>query len=300
MRPALLLAAVLALASLAAPATARVTAQEAIAADPIPDPKFPARLEVIHVPTGGGLKVNGLVFVAQGQGPHPVLVLFHGLPGNEKNYDLAQAVRRAGWTVVTINYRGSWGSPGDYRFAQDLEDADAALAFVRDPANAAKYGFDAKRIVIAGHSLGGWVTVQTAAHDKAILGAITISAGDVGAIAFAPPAMRPQLVGFMDDSRETLAGVTGESMVDEIQKHGPGWSFPEAAPKLADTRMLVLYSEDFVKQNSVDLAAAVKKAGGGKLDAVYVATDHSWSDKRIRLQTLVIDWLNGLLAKGAN
>ncbi|MDO8912512.1 MAG: hypothetical protein Q8N10_08825 [Phenylobacterium sp.] len=32
--------------------------------------------------------------------------------GNEKNLDLAQAVRRAGWNAVTFNYRGSWGSPG--------------------------------------------------------------------------------------------------------------------------------------------------------------------------------------------
>jgi pimeloyl-ACP methyl ester carboxylesterase len=50
------------------------------------------------------------------------MVLLHGLPGNERNLDLAQAVRRAGWTVVTFNYRGSWGSPGHYSFAGDLKD----------------------------------------------------------------------------------------------------------------------------------------------------------------------------------
>ncbi|MFD3266336.1 hypothetical protein [Phenylobacterium ferrooxidans] len=32
--------------------------------------------------------------------------------GNEKNLDLAQAVRRAGWNAAAFNYRGSWGSPG--------------------------------------------------------------------------------------------------------------------------------------------------------------------------------------------
>ena len=47
-----------------------------------------------------------------GAGRRPTVVLLHGLPGNEKNLDLAQAIRRAGWNVVTFNYRGSWGSPG--------------------------------------------------------------------------------------------------------------------------------------------------------------------------------------------
>jgi len=48
----------------------------------------------------GGVQINGVVYVASGERPHPAFVFFHGLPGNEKNLDLAQAVRRAGWTVI--------------------------------------------------------------------------------------------------------------------------------------------------------------------------------------------------------
>ena len=93
---------------MAAPAMESIP--KAVIADPPPDTKFPARMEVIHVPSGG-VQINGVVYVASGERPHPAFVFFHGLPGNEKNLDLAQAVRRAGWTVVTVNYRGSWGSP---------------------------------------------------------------------------------------------------------------------------------------------------------------------------------------------
>ena len=91
-------------------ASAIESVPKAVIADPPPDAKFPARMEVIHVPSGG-VQINGVVYVASGERPHPAFVFFHGLPGNEKNLDLAQAVRRAGWTVVTVNYRGSWGSP---------------------------------------------------------------------------------------------------------------------------------------------------------------------------------------------
>ena len=135
-----------------------------VISDPVPDAKFPARLEVVHIPTGG-VKINGIAYVAQGAGAHPAFVFFHGLPGNEKNLDLVQAVRRAGWTAVAVNYRGSWGSPGAYRFAHNLEDAKAVLAYLRDPANAKALGIDPTKIVIGGHSMGGWVVAHTASHD---------------------------------------------------------------------------------------------------------------------------------------
>ena len=183
----------------------------AITTDPLPDARFPARLEVVHVPTGG-VKVNGIVFVASGAGLHPTVVLFHGLPGNEKNYDLAQTLRRAGWTVLAINYRGSWGSPGPVHFAQNLEDAKAALAFARDPANVKAYGFDPQRLVVIGHSMGGWVTAETLAADEQLLGGVMISAGDMGFVGLGVRMNRKQMVDFMDDSRESLAGATGDSM----------------------------------------------------------------------------------------
>src|SRR5436853_7929856 len=78
----------------------------AIFTDPPHDKANPAGMEVLHIPSGG-VAINGVAYTAAGAGPHPVLVLMHGLPGNEKNLDLAQAVRRAGWTVVTFNYRRS-------------------------------------------------------------------------------------------------------------------------------------------------------------------------------------------------
>ena len=57
-----------------------------------------------------GASLNAVVYEPQGAGPHPALVLLHGFPGFERNLDLAQAARRAGWTVVFFHYRGSWGS----------------------------------------------------------------------------------------------------------------------------------------------------------------------------------------------
>src|SRR5580692_9936710 len=183
----------------------RVSAQAvpaAIFTDPPVDAAHPAAMTVLHIPSHGVL-INGLVYRPAGAGPHPTLVFCHGLPGSEKNLDLAQAVRRAGWNTVTFNYRGSWGSPGVYRFAQNLEDADAVLAYLRDSGNAARLGIDTNRIALAGHSMGGWIVAQTAAHDHGLIGAILISAGDMGRLGEEP---REKLLADMADNMEGLSG----------------------------------------------------------------------------------------------
>ncbi|WP_447753740.1 alpha/beta hydrolase family protein [Sphingopyxis fribergensis] len=260
----------------------------AIYTDPPADKVHPAAMEVVHIPSGK-IAINGVVYVAAGAGPHPTVILCHGLPGNEKSLDLAQAMRRAGWTVITFNYRGSWGSPGDYRFAQNLEDADAVLAFARDPANAAKLRINPKRLVIMGHSMGGWVTALTAAHDKALLGAAMISAGNMGWLGKLP---RDQAVkALRSNGMEALAGTTPELMADEILANTDRFDFVKAAPGLLQTKLFVLTSDDGLAGMSDALTGAIRTGGGTKLKTLHVATDHSWSDARIRLQAEIINWL---------
>ena len=261
-----------------------------VGADPAPDATSPARSAVIHVPSGG-VSINGLVYVASGAGSHPTLVLCHGLPGNEKNLDLAQAVRRAGWNAVTFNYRGSWGSPGSFTFAHTLEDAESVLAYLRAPANARVLGIDTARIVLAGHSMGGWVTAETAAADPALAGAIMISAWDPGVYGAARGEARAKLVAGMAENSETLAGTSPDAMADELIAHGAAWSFPPLAEKLAGAKLLVLTSDDGNGPNDTGLVAAIQKLGGHGVSQSHAATDHSWSDHRIALETLVVSWL---------
>jgi pimeloyl-ACP methyl ester carboxylesterase len=262
----------------------------AIGTDPGRDQDHPARMEVLHIPSGG-VAINGLAYLASGAGPHPTLVLLHGLPGNEKNLDLAQAVRRAGWNAITFNYRGSWGSPGAFRFANNLEDAAAVLAFVRDSTQAARLGIDSARIVLAGHSMGGWVTALVAGRDTALAGAILISAADIGLIGGRP---REKVVAEMADDMESLAGVTAEGMADEVIANGRQWRFEVAADGLARLPLLVLTSDDGLAPQADALVAKVRALGSTRIIARHEATDHSWSDRRIALQAAVISWLQQL------
>lgn len=273
--------------------TPKVTIPKAVTADPPADAKFPARMDVLHIPSGG-VEINGIALVAAGEKPHPAFVLFHGLPGNEKNLDLAQAVRRAGWTVVTINYRGSWGSPGNFSFGQNIEDARNTLAYIRKPEVAAKLRIDPKRIAIGGHSMGGWVAAEAGVEEPDLIGAVLISAADMGGRGVAGAKDRAPIVATMKNNMETLVGVTPESMADELIARGTDWSFAAAVPKLKDHRLLVLSSNDGLDGQARDLVANLKTAGAKDVTLTHVATDHGWSDKRITLQALVINWLQAL------
>ena len=264
----------------------------AIFTDPAPDKAHPARMEVLHIPSGG-VEINSVAYLAAGAGTHPTLVLCHGWPGNEKNLDIAQAVRRAGWNVVTFNYRGSWGSPGAFHFAQNSEDAAAVLAYLRVPANAAALGVDTSKLAIIGHSMGGWVTAMVGGKDGELLGAGLISAANMGVMRGLD---RAGIVKLAAGNSETLAGTSPEQMADELIAGRAGFDFIQAAPGLAKHPLLVLSSDDGLAPQTDALIAMVRKAGGTRITAIHAATDHGWSDHRIFLEAQVIRWLQGLLA----
>lgn len=257
----------------------------AIYTDPPADAAHPAKMTVIHIPTHG-LLINGLVYHPAGPGAHPTVVICHGLPGNEKNLDLAQALRRAGWNAVTFNYRGSWGSPGNFRFTQTLEDANAVLAYLRT--NAATLGIDTRRIVLAGHSMGGWVAAHTAAQDHAISGVILISAADMGRDGLQP---HDRLIADMADDMESLTGVTAESMANELRDNAKAFSMQNAAAGLAQIPLLLLTADDGLAPDAAVLASAIATQGGHQATLKHFATDHSWSDRRITLESEIINWL---------
>jgi len=261
-----------------------------ISTDPAPDSRFPASSVVLHIPSHG-VAINGLAYLPAGAGPHPVFVLLHGLPGNEKNLDLAQAVRRAGWIAVTFNYRGSWGSPGKFSFEGNLEDTEAVLAYLRDPKTATSLHLDPHRIVLAGHSMGGAITAAVAARDHELRGAVLISAWDVAKSAARP---HEKLVAFMSDDMESLAGVTAESMASDLQAHAGEFSFNALADGLIGTPLLVLTSDDNNVEGDDALVSSIRSKGGHRVTESHVATDHVWSDRRIELAANVISWLKRL------
>jgi pimeloyl-ACP methyl ester carboxylesterase len=262
----------------------------AIYTDPPADAAHPASMDALQIPSNGEF-INAVIYSPPGPGPHPTLVLCHGLPGIEKNLDLAQAVRRAGWNAVTFNYRGSWGSQGVFRLDHGPGDAQAVIDYLRDPKNAAALRVNPKRIAIAGHSFGGWVAALTLARDRGLLGAALISPVDMGGGAPIPHA---KLVELLSGNTIGLSGVSPEILADEISLHADDFRLAKYAKGLAARPLLVLTSDDGFAEGMAPMIQGIRDDGGKLLVVNHIATDHVWSDHRIGLQTLIINWLAGL------
>jgi pimeloyl-ACP methyl ester carboxylesterase len=269
----------------------------AVTNDPAPDAAHPPRSAQVLVPSHG-LGMNALFYLAGGAGPHPTIVLLHGLPGNEQNLDLAQAIRRAGWNVLTLHYRGSWGSPGNFSIGHVMEDADAAVAFVRRADVAEKFGIDTRRIVVGGHSMGGFAAAAHARTDPHLLGVVLLDAWNVGrtgdAFAAVRDAARAALVNdAFDDLGNSLRGATAASIAAEIVAHRAEWNYLTWAKDLARSRLLVIGASRSGGEENARLAAAVADAGG-QVTAVTLPSDHAFQDHRIDLASRVVTWLQVL------
>jgi dipeptidyl aminopeptidase/acylaminoacyl peptidase len=113
----------------------------------------------------GGHRLLGTLYLAGGDEPKPTALLLHGCPGIEKNYDVAGALRDQGWNSLLFHYRGCWGSGGSYALRTLPADVTAALDYLE----AGKHlQVDCHRIVLIGHSLGGWAAILAGASDPRV------------------------------------------------------------------------------------------------------------------------------------
>jgi len=284
------IAMILALAMISTPASAIPYARAAVA-DPQRDARFPAHNQQLLIPSHG-VGMNALLFEASGKGPHRTVILTHGLPGNERNLDLAQAIRRAGWDVLTFTYRGAWGSPGDFSIGNAMEDTRAALDFARSP-EGAKYGIDGRHIVLAGHSMGGATAAMTAAGAEGLDGLILIDAWNIAGGTSKGAVSRDEMIRAFDDFGNSLHGASPESVADEVIARRSEWDLRTAASRLTGFPILTVTAKYGGAEENRATTAALRKANA-HVTAIEMDTDHPFSDHRIALASTVIRWLQAL------
>ena len=242
-------------------------------------------------------RLLSVLYTAGGEGLHPAVLLLHGIPGCEKNIDLAQDLRRAGFHVLMFHYSGSWGSDGDYALAHNLEDAETALDFILSDE---KYGFDKNRIYAIGHSLGGFACGQLSAKRAEIRKAVLLTPCDIGRLPViaeeAPEAYRI-VCGVLDESSDWLNGTSGEKLRCEAAEHSGTLRLESVAPGLAAKPVLCLGGSLDIytppEQHCEPLRRAVERAGGTQFRSVRWPTDHFLSDYRLKTSETVLEFLKG-------
>jgi len=291
-------AALLALCSacaLSGAAEAPDTLPSAIFTDPAPDALHPAGEQAVQFVSHGAL-LNALIYYPPGAGVHPTVLLFHGLPGNEVNFDLAQTLRRAGFTVVTFHYTGSWGSGGRFTLAHGIADAAALLAHIREPGIAESWGIDAAHILVIGHSYGGFVAARLAAEQPGIEGVVLMAPWDISFDErewrpLAPAARHQTAAQAFDDVDGRLTGATHATLEAEVMRDGAKLDLARLAPALTHRPLLLITcTVDDEDDEAADFLARMQGLDAPGFTSERMDTDHSFNSQRIALQALILRW----------
>ena len=259
-----------------------------------------ASLQSFQIPSHGVL-LNAFMYVAAGGTRHPVVVLLHGFPGNERNLDLAQNIRKSGWDVLYFDYRGSWGSPGSFSFTHGIEDTAAAVAYVKTPQVESQLRVDTAQIVLLGHSVGGFMAVEEGAADPSVVAIGMISAADLGGRITQPfpkqqetTAMAALSLGYASEGMAPLAGCTSAGLAKETLRNASEWRFESKTGDLKARPMLIVTSDDGLAASNDRFAQALRSRGNEQVTTLHLATDHSYSDKRGELSAEIVRWLGTL------
>lgn len=254
------------------------------------DADHPPFIQELFIPSDK-LKLSGFMLGANGAGPHPTVVLLHGYPGNEKNLDLAQSMRRAGFNVVFFHYRGAWGSEGNYSLATLSDDVANVLKFLRNSGSSLRV--DSNKLSIVGHSMGGFAALRSASLDAGVVCVAGLAAANLGEYAERDEA---QSMGFKmyTDQLIMLNGFSGDQALKEIAANASAFDVRNYGPKLTGKSVLLIAGEsDSVVPPAVQhrMVSAYQQEAGVQLSHTILPGDHSFSSTRILLQRTVVDWL---------
>lgn len=233
-----------------------------------------------------GERLLGTFFQARGEGAKPTVVLLHGLPGIEKNYDLGLGLRARGWNCLLFHYRGCWGSSGSYDLRTLTRDVGRAV----DEVTSGKYPLvDPEKIVLCGHSMGGWAAVVAGAQDEArnsrVKAVVALAAvSETAAWGFDEAAAEKQFTPWLTDvSPAQLVAQWGElpNAHDVVEKIAP--------------RPLLIVHGDADASVPVSHAHMLAEAAGEPVTVhIMAGADHGFSWERPELINLVGEWLDGL------
>jgi acetyl esterase/lipase len=268
-----------------------------VAAAPVLEDRFPAEpvsfpggvrawRDVVYQTLPGYRPQIVDVYVPPTPGPHPLILYIHGggwTSGHTRHSGafadfpaVLASLASEGFTVASLEYRLS----GEARFPAQLQDANAALRFLR--AHAEQYRVDPKRAGVWGGSAGGHLAALTAVtcrnttldpaagSDGCVQAAVTW----YGVFDFAPMAAAAR---GRDDAAGRLLGCEGACPEDRIRAVSPVTYIGAGAPPF-----LLIHGEQdkTVPVEQSHLAEAALKKAGVPVASIYIpGVDHSFIGK---------------------
>lgn len=248
-----------------------------------PDEFYPASHVELQIKSEGSV-IYGLAYTADGKGPHPTVILLHGLPGNERNLDIAQNMRRAGYNVIYFDYRGTWGSKGVFGFQNAIKDVGAVINYITDSLNREKLKVDPEKIALVGHSMGAGIALLAGLEDTRVKSVIGISV------------FNPYTLLQGDEARGNLIGLKEYLVTLGMLNCNPNQFLNDILTnidrynieaQIAQTSKPVLVLDEHMNNNYF-----IKYNKRKTFVYKIWNTDHAFTNRRIALSKEIINWLD--------
>lgn len=228
---------------------------------------------------------------------HPLVIVLHGFPGHTTNHDLDQALRRMGCVVMNPFYRGAWGSEGYYTFSGLIEDVEVIANWARSEEIVERYSIDVNNIFLAGHSMGGFTTINTLRRIPWIKAGVCMAPYDMPWFF-----ENDEVQSFRDLLPEgaCLKQENPTSLFENAQACYKELAFSQAFDDLKDRNLYFIGGKkDFLAPPATMIEPLYNRLKAHETTAVQkydlLDSDHSFSDMRITMCTMVGKWIASMV-----
>ncbi|MDP3673473.1 MAG: alpha/beta fold hydrolase [Novosphingobium sp.] len=269
---------------------------------PFMDPEFPPEHFMTHFMCEG-TPVHTAMWIAQGSGPHPCVIIPPQSYGGDRLESLIIPLLNSGISVLAFQARGMWDGGVRYSPLTGLEDVHAAVAFLRTLETAGRttksgrsYRVDPARIGVLGLSGGGGSAGFAACAEIAELNyGIAIAPVNYERFRNLDLANLPKNM-FEKVKSETAGRVDSEANLRRMDSAQiDRLSIIHNVPKLlSKTLLLIGGNQDTVNTVAADhkpIVRAFREAGAERFTDTILESDHLFLNTRIALARLVIGWL---------
>ncbi len=228
--------------------------------------------------TIGNDSIAAFGMFASGEEKKETVILLHGLPGNERNLDLAHELRRNGKNVVYFNYRGAWGSQGEFLYSNCIEDVKKVMDFFDTSENSIKYRVKQNSYILFGHSMGGGIALLSGAKEDRVKKIAIYSPAHIGTAS-------QELLDWVYNYTKGLfmLNVNPDKFYKELVDNKDSFNALNHKKELSQKDLLIFDENERNKEWIAQL---------DNVEYLLMKTDHSFSDKRLELIEKVTEWIN--------
>jgi hypothetical protein len=247
-----------------------------------------------------GANIHAIFYQASGIKPLPTAILCHGFPGDAGDvFGLGERLTEEGFNALAFNYRGSWGSQGQFTNPNCLEDVVSAIRYVKSDFVAKEFNVDPFRIALIGYSFGGGMALLGSLSDASVKRVVDIAGGNLGEAG----RMMKQSGEFkraIEKSIEEGASNPGfranpKEIITELLANIDKYDLVKHADGLSSKDILIIGGwrdqEADIEHYILPLIRALQKHGAKKVQIEIFDADHEFTNVRSQMANRIVSWL---------